>query len=199
MKKILLHILAFIFGIIIGLVIINPRIINVIRKNSHADTTTVITYKEVPVYIPTPSTTSIIGNFVVKQVPILLALNDTIREPYYVGTDLIIPREQKYYSTSQYKAWISGYKPSLDSMTIFQPTTTITIENTAQKVARNELYLSADIKYIAPFPAMTTGITAGFNRDRWGVSLGGGIIAVPNGVKWYALVGLKYNLLTKKW
>lgn len=199
MKKILLHILAFIFGIIIGLVIINPRIINVIRKNSHADTTTVITYKEVPVYIPTPSTTSIIGNFVVKQVPILLALSDTIREPYYVGTDLIIPREQKYYSTSQYKAWISGYKPSLDSMTIFQPTTTITIENTAQKVARNELYLSADIKYIAPFPAMTTGITAGFNRDRWGVSLGGGIIAVPNGVKWYALVGLKYNLLTKKW
>lgn len=199
MKKILLHILAFIFGIIIGLVIINPRIINVIRKNSHADTTTVITYKEVPVYIPTPSTTSIIGNFVVKQVPILLALNDTIREPYYVGTDLIIPREQKYYSTSQYKAWISGYKPSLDSVTIFQPTTTITIENTAQKVARNELYLSADIKYIAPFPAMTTGITAGFNRDRWGVSLGGGIIAVPNGVKWYALVGLKYNLLTKKW
>lgn len=199
MKKILLHILAFIFGIIIGLVIINPRIINVIRKNSHVDTTTVITYKEVPVYIPTPSTTSIIGNFVVKQVPILLALNDTIREPYYVGTDLIIPREQKYYSTSQYKAWISGYKPSLDSMTIFQPTTTIIIENTAQKVARNELYLSADIKYIAPFPAMTTGITAGFNRDRWGVSLGGGIIAVPNGVKWYALVELKYNLLTKKW
>lgn len=199
MKKILLHILAFIFGIIIGLVIINPRIINVIRKNSHSDTTTVITYKEVPVYIPTPSTTSIIGNFVVKQVPILLALNDTIREPYYVGTDLIIPREQKYYSTSQYKAWISGYKPSLDSVTIFQPTTTITIENTAQKVARNELYLSADIKYIAPFPAMTTGITAGFNRDRWGVSLGGGIIAVPNGVKWYVLVGLKYNLLTKKW
>lgn len=200
MKKAIKYTIGIIITLAVGLVVgyISPKWVGK-ANDGHADTTTVITYKEVPVYIPTPSTTSIIGNFVVKQVPILLALNDTIREPYYVGTDLIIPREQKYYSTSQYKAWISGYKPSLDSMTIFQPTTTITIENTAQKVARNELYLSADIKYIAPFPAMTTGITAGFNRDRCGVSLGGGIIAVPNGVKWYALVGLKYNLLTKKW
>lgn len=203
MKNTLNYLGVLLIGIIIGIVcsiVVRSKLTTPIRRVI-TDTTTVVKYDTIRTTEPyadveIPLTIKV---YPIAQVPTLLAIVDTMKIPYIVNGELIIPISQKYYRSPQYQAWISGYKPSLDSMTIFQPTTTITIENTAQKVARNELYLSADIKYIAPFPAMTTGITAGFNRDRWGVSLGGGIIAVPNGVKWYALVGLKYNLLTKKW
>ena len=84
-------------GIVVGMGILlmfnfkKCGLLNGQKTVTHTDTTTVITYDTVLVYQPQPSSTSIIGNFVVKQVPILLALNDTIREPYYVGADLIIP------------------------------------------------------------------------------------------------------------
>lgn len=202
MKNTLNYLGVLLVGIIIGIVcsiVVRSKPTTPIRKVI-TDTTTVVKYdtiRTIPDFVSSKQVG--VSVYPIKQVPALLTISDTVKTPYFIRDTLIIPIEQKYYAGESYKAWISGYKPSLDSMTIFQPTTTITIENTAQKVARNELYLSADIKYIAPFPAMTTGITAGFNRDKWGVSLGGGIIAVPNGVKWYALVGLKYNLLTKKW
>ena len=204
MNKLLTYIALVVVGVVVGIgvvLIFNFKTGLLSRQGKvQSDTTTTIHYdtiRTIPEFVSSKQVG--VSVYPIKQVPILLATSDTVKTPYFIHDTLMIPIEQKYYAGESYKAWVSGYKPSLDSMTIFQPTTTITIENTAQKVARNELYLSADIKYIAPFPAMTTGITAGFNRDRWGVSLGGGIIAVPNGVKWYALVGLKYNLLTKKW
>ena len=192
-------------GIVVGMGILlmfnfkKCGLLNGQKTVTHSDTTTVITYDTVRVYKPQPSSTSIIGNFVVKQVPILLALNDTIREPYYVGADLIIPREQKYYTTSQYSAWISGYKPSLDSLYISYSTKTITIDRIEEKVARNELYVNGEIGYITPFPAITIGVRVGLNRDRWGIGVGGGLIYVPQGVKYYGAIAINYKILTKKW
>jgi hypothetical protein len=205
MKKILTYIIALTVGVVVGMGILlmfnfkKCGLLNGQKTVTHPDTTTVIRYDTVRVYVPQPSSSSLIGDFVIPQVPILLAHNDTIREPYYVGTDLIIPREQKYYSTSQYKAWISGYKPSLDSLSINYTTKTITIENTVEKVARNELYVNGEIGYIAPFPAITVGMNAGYNRDAWGVGIGCGLIYTPHGFKYYGAITIKYKLLTKKW
>ena len=191
-------------GIVVGMGILlmfnfkKCGLLNGQKTVTHTDTTTVIRYDTVRVYVPQPSSSSLIGDFVIPQVPILLAHNDTIREPYYVGADLIIPREQKYYSTSQYKAWISGYKPVLDSLSINYTTKTTTIENTVEKVARNELYVNGEIGYIAPFPAITIGVRVGLNRDRWGIGVGGGLIYVPQGVKYYGAIAINYKILTKK-
>ena len=192
-------------GIVVGMGILlmfnfkKCGLLNGQKTVTHSDTTTVITYDTVLVYVPQPSSTSLIGDFVIPQVPILLAHNDTIREPYYVGTDLIIPKEQRYYSTPQYKAWISGYKPALDSLSINYTTKTITIENTEEKVARNELYVNGEVGYIIPFPAMMMGMNVGYNRDKWGISVGGGLIYTPQGFKYYGAITIKYKLLTKKW
>ena len=192
-------------GIVVGMGILlmfnfkKCGLLNGQKTVTHPDTTTVIAYDTVRVYVPQPSSTSLIGDFVIPQVPILLAHNDTIREPYYVGTDLIIPKEQRYYSTPQYKAWISGYKPALDSLSINYTTKTITIENTEEKVARNELYVNGEIGYIAPFPAITVGMNAGYNRDAWGIGLCGGLIYTPQGFKYYGAITINYKLLTKKW
>lgn len=40
---------------------------------------------------------------------------DTIHEPIYVP----VPISQKEYQTEDYHAWVSGYKPSLDSVWVY--------------------------------------------------------------------------------
>lgn len=41
-------------------------------------------------------------------------------------TQVVIPITQKVYEDSLYKAWVSGYMPSLDRIEIYRPTITIT-------------------------------------------------------------------------
>lgn len=54
--------------------------------------------------------------------PIYVTLGgDTIREPVYVP----VPITQKEYSSDNYRAWVSGYKPSLDSVWVYPETTII--------------------------------------------------------------------------
>ena len=56
---------------------------------------------------------------------------------------VIVPITQKTYETDDYKAWVSGYEPELDSINIYRRTETVT----------NTLYLDK-------------------NRRRWGVMTG---------------------------
>ena len=51
---------------------------------------------------------------------ILVAIKDTIilNDTTYIQ----LPREQKIYTGENYKAWVSGYRPKLDSLNIYQKT-----------------------------------------------------------------------------
>lgn len=57
---------------------------------------------------------------------ILVPVSDTIRQNDTLFIPL--PREQKTYADSTYRAVVSGFKPSLDSLTIYQKTIFKTIE-----------------------------------------------------------------------
>lgn len=60
---------------------------------------------------------------------IFIAIKDTLR----VNDTLyqIVPKTQrKYAKKDSYEAWVSGYKPSLDSINVFNKTITETITNT---------------------------------------------------------------------
>lgn len=48
---------------------------------------------------------------------------DSIRDSVMVE----VPIEQKVYEDSTYKAWVSGYMPSLDSINVYQRTEVITV------------------------------------------------------------------------
>ena len=60
------------------------------------------------------------------------------KEPSPIVRDsqvIALPVEQKRYDDSLYTAWVSGYRPNLDSITLRLPTITETITNTIVKPA----------------------------------------------------------------
>ena len=62
---------------------------------------------------------------------ILVAVKDTIilNDTTYIQ----LPREQKIYTGENYKAWVSGYRPKLDSLNIYQKTIIKEVTNTIEK------------------------------------------------------------------
>lgn len=80
-----------------------------------------------------------------------------------------VPIERRVYEEdSLYRAVVSGWHPSLDTLMVFPKTTTITIRETV------------------PVP----------DRRRWGIGIQAGAGATRNGLTPYIGVGVSYNLLT---
>ncbi len=92
---------------------------------------------------------------------LVFRLTDTMR----IG-DTVVHREQAYYEDSLYRAWVSGYRPRLDSLQIFPKTVYHTVTN--------DIYHT-----IVP------------KKKRWGLGLQAGY-GYPSGV--YAGVGISYSL-----
>lgn len=72
---------------------------------------------------------SIVLKEVVRKLPIYYSVHDTMSDTI-VRVDSVsvaIPITQKKYEGDDYKAWVSGYEPSLDSIDVYRKTETITI------------------------------------------------------------------------
>lgn len=93
---------------------------------------------------------------------LVFQLTDTIR----IG-DTIVHREQAYYEDSLYRAWVSGYRPRLDSLQIFPRTVTNTVTN--------DIYHTIKVK----------------DKRRWGLGLQAGY-GYPGGL--FVGVGVTYNI-----
>lgn len=87
--------------------------------------------------------------------------SDTIR----IG-DRVVRREQAVYEDSLYRAWVSGYRPRLDSIEVYPRTVTHTVTN--------DIYHATVAK-----------------RKRWGLGLQAGY-GYPGG--FYVGGGVSYNL-----
>lgn len=92
---------------------------------------------------------------------LVFRLTDTMR----IG-DTVVHREQAYYEDSLYRAWVSGYRPRLDSLQIFP--------KTVYQTVTNDIYHT-----ITP------------RKKRWGLGMQVGY-GYPSGI--YAGVGVSYNL-----
>ena len=100
-------------------------------------------------------------------------VHDTVRTYFTtVERDTVlvdVPIERKVYEEdSLYRAVVSGWRPSLDSLTIFPTTTTITIRETV--------------------PAR--------DKARWGIGVQGGVGACKDGLTPYVGVGVSWNILS---
>lgn len=94
---------------------------------------------------------------------LVFQLTDTIR----IG-DTVVYREQAYYEDSLYRAWVSGYRPRLDSLIVFP--------KTVYRTVTNDIYRPVIVKS---------------KPKRWGLGLQLGY-GYPSGI--YAGVGVSYNL-----
>ncbi|MPM13947.1 hypothetical protein SDC9_60307 [bioreactor metagenome] len=111
-----------------------------------------------------------VPKFIKRIDTLLVQTKDTIRlkDTLY----LALPREQKTYRDKNYQAWISGYRPELDSIHIFRNTQQIITSTTIQTKHKSR---------------------------RWGIGIqaGYGLTLQQNIIKPtpYIGVGLSYNLL----
>lgn len=96
---------------------------------------------------------------------LVIRLTDTI----HIG-DTVVPREQAYYEDSLYRAWVSGYRPRLDSLVVFPRTVTNEVTN--------DIYHTIKVR----------------DTRRWGLGLQAGY-GYPGG--FYVGAGVSYNLF--KW
>ena len=95
---------------------------------------------------------------------LVFRLTDTMR----IG-DTVVYREQAYYEDSLYRAWVSGYRPRLDSLMVFP--------KTVYRTVTNDIYHT-----IAP------------KKKRWGLGLQAGYGFYPGQSGFYVGVGVSYNL-----
>ena len=93
---------------------------------------------------------------------LVFRLTDTMR----IG-DTVVYREQAYYEDSLYRAWVSGYRPRLDSLQIFP--------RTVYRTVTNDIYHTIKVK----------------DKRGWGLGLQVGY-GYPGGL--YVGVGVSYNL-----
>ena len=124
----------------------------------------------IPVFIskPIPKDSTVLRYISVPvQDTVWTAIPDSLKTD---SAHIILPITQKMYQDSTYQAWVSGYMPSLDSIRVFQPVTTITrtITNT-------------QIKYKA---------------KRWGLGVQIGIGVTPDKVEPYIGIGVSYNIFS---
>lgn len=99
------------------------------EADGKVDVTTKISYDTIPYYMPVPVDSYITRYEVVK----LPAVRDTITDSLiykdtliHDSVNVIVPITQKKYEDSTYVAYVSGYKPQLDSISIYNKITTIT-------------------------------------------------------------------------
>lgn len=107
---------------------------------------------------------SLVVRYVTERLPVK---RDSVQIGCTDSVDVEIPITQKRYADSTYTAWVSGYRPSLDSIHIYPRHEVITITNTIRQKPK-----------------------------RWNVGLNVGYGLTPKGLQPYVGVGVSYNLFS---
>ena len=111
---------------------------------------------------------------------IAVKVTDTLYVPVAVPGDTVtvfvpLPKEQRYYEDADYRAWVSGFEPALDSLQVFPVT-----------------------KYVEK--TVTVEVPT-YLRKRWGLGLVGGYGIAPadNGIKGVPFVGIGISYSLIQW
>ena len=82
------------------------------------DTVVVVHYDTITAYKPVPFNVYVVDTM---WVPVTVHEHDTVWAQ--------IPREQKVYKDTTFTAYVSGYRPELDSIEVYQRTKIVTVTN----------------------------------------------------------------------
>lgn len=93
---------------------------------------------------------------------------DTIFIEKVPENGLKLPITQRYYANDLYKVWISGYKPNLDSINVFNKVVERTVNHTIDRVVYPksiDWYLNAGSMFIDKKAAPYVGLNVKFKND----------------------------------
>ena len=150
----------------------------VIIEKTTSDTVTIVKSDTVKVKIPTFIKEVIVDTFLIKD-----SLNN----------DYIIPKMQRHYKDSLYEAWVSGYRPNLDSLNIFRKTITNKITNTVTRTIypkTTDWYLNVGSDYIGKQFAPNLGLAVKFRNN---LMIGGNVGLYDKELYYGLKVGFKLN------
>lgn len=134
LRIILLGLLIFLVGLIISFVAgywVGQKVER-IDMMQHADITYAIAYDTIPYYYPVPKDSSVI-KYITRSFPAEPqgTLTDTlsVEKPQSTqdSVSVTIPITQKVYEADSYRAYVSGYEPSLDSIFVREKTVLETV------------------------------------------------------------------------
>jgi hypothetical protein len=108
----------------------------------HSDTVRTEVIDTIPYFKPVPKD-SVVVRYVTKALPVSSRENSEARDTEMVAiasqhtghgdsVAVEIPITQKKYETDQYRAYVSGFEPSLDSIFVYQKTVTESVVVTQQ-------------------------------------------------------------------
>lgn len=166
---------------------------------------TIVQYDTIPHYFPVPKDSALVKYITVKlpvERPIYVSHppNDSLR----IDTiEAEIPVTQKHYKSEEYQAWVSGYMPNLDSIEVYQKTSTITETITITQTAKQKHWgigvtggcqYYPNIKQASPF----AGLQLKYDNDKWGAGISGGYIhdSKTNQGTPYVSANLSYNIFS---
>lgn len=204
-KKFKWHLIAIAVGVILGL------LLSLLFKGKPAEPSvkverdTIVQYDTIPHYLPSPKDSALVKFVTVKfpvERPIYVSHppNDSVR----IDTiEAEVPVTQKFYASNEYQAWVSGYLPSLDSIKVFQKTSTITETITITQFAKQKHWglgvtggyeYHPNINQSSPY----AGLHLKYSNERWGAAVSGGYThdTKKNEGSPYLKVEASYNILS---
>lgn len=92
-------------------------------KQVHTDTCTV--YDTVKITVPIP-VDSVVVRYITDTLQVLNIVDSVVLHPGQDSVPVRIPITQRQYIAKDYRAWVSGYRPALDSIHIFHTNHTVT-------------------------------------------------------------------------
>lgn len=105
---------------------------------------------------------SVLPRFITEKVV------DTIFVEKTSEKGLKLPITQKYYNTDSYQAWVSGYKPNLDSINVFNKVVERTVNHTIDRVVYPksiDWYLNVGSMFIDKKAAPYVGLNMKMKND----------------------------------
>lgn len=151
MKNWVPYIVIVLLAVVFILSLTHPR--EVVVETHTTDTVTIVRIDTIREQIPHFVCEKVLDTIFIEKVP---------------ENGLKLPITQRFYSSDSYQAWVSGYKPSLDSINVFSKIIKKTVTNTVTKEIYPksiDWYLNAGSMFIDRKAAPYVGLSVKLGND----------------------------------
>lgn len=186
-------ILGFAAGFFTGKAIYDRPVVESVTRD------TLVVFDTIPQYYPKPVEVERVRTEY-QWLPIAKITHDTVGFTQFIHDSVLVevPITSKHYHGNEYDAWVSGYQPSLDSISVYQKEVLVTERVTISKPPNKwELDIIGGINYATSSQHWLpyAGGELMLNRDkRLQLGIEGGVLKEPLAKQWTPFAGAKVRI-----